>query len=282
MPAQDKTRHQILEQLTTETETVVLSQFPEAKVLLQPSSALSRLKNPLKNFKDQDQKAKLISQITLEEYQATLQKLARLIETPVRDYQDEELLYLEQQLTDLLGFSISATQEDHLVPFVGGVMMACPHLKRTPTDELADHEEILEAGLSQKRSFFGWFHPSQLDTQAKLYEKYYFSLPLHLSPKWQLNPKKEALWFKHKKLIMINPTREVAVVGILADVGPYHLVRAQFGGSPEVIRLGEVWHPASKGKVAIFFVDDPENKVPLGQIKLKQKLSLKAKEINYV
>jgi hypothetical protein len=71
---------------------------------------------------------------------------------------------------------------------------------------------------------------------------------------------------------MINPARQLAVVGVMADIGPYNLIRAQFGGSPEVTRFGQVWHPENKGRVVMFFVEDKDNQVPLGIIRLQDKV----------
>ena len=264
MPAQPQTRQQALKALLQETQEVLTKQFPEAKTLSRSRSKTDWLKKLTHQETDQALKLK----ITQEEFQATMDKLNQLVGQTAIDYQDETLLYLEQQLSDILGFNVSASLEDHYIPFIGGVMQAMPHLKRTPTDELEDHEEVLEAGLREKRSFYGWFSPSQLTAQAKLYERYYFSLPLSTQPQWQADPKAQAKWFKYRKLIMVNPKRKLAVVGVVADIGPFNLVRAQFGGSPEVIRLGQIWHPQNKGRVALFFVQDPDDQVPLGPIKL--------------
>ena len=57
-------------------------------------------------------------------------------------------------------------------------------------------------------------------------------------------------------------------MGVVGDAGPAQWVKKQFGGSPEVIREGKVWSPKSKGKIILWFVDDPEDKIPLGPIDL--------------
>ncbi len=266
-----QTRKQALDKLLNETHQVAVSQFPDI-------DKIAPFKDPNKKFfkklfsKDQtanDVKLKL----TQEEYQATLQKLEALIQKPPKNYQDEELLYLEQQLTDFLGFSISASMDKYKIPFIGGVMAAGAHLKRTPTDTLEDHQVILEAGLAKKRGYYGWFAPAQLTEKQTEAERYYISLPIYLTKAWKMNPQKTAKWYKGKKLIVINPALEVAVVGVMADIGPYNLVRTQFQASPEVTRLAKIWHPASKGKVAVFFIEETEKEVPLGQISLRTKIT---------
>jgi len=63
----------------------------------------------------------------------------------------------------------------------------------------------------------------------------------------------------------VNTVNGNAVVGDIADAGPAAWTGKQFGGSPEVMSaLGGKKY--TKGKVLIFFIDDPENKVPLGPV----------------
>jgi hypothetical protein len=58
------------------------------------------------------------------------------------------------------------------------------------------------------------------------------------------------------------------VVAAIADSGPAAFTGKQFGGSPEVMEyLGGVRY--KKGPVIVFFVDDPDNKVPLGPVEFK-------------
>ncbi len=268
MSAQTKTRQQILTQLVKETRRVVSDQFPQAaETLLPPEVKPNLFHRLLQSQKNKDEKIKI--QVTLEEYQATRQKLIELIHQPVSDYHDEGLLYLEQQLSDLLNFTVSASQGDYQIPYIGGVMAGLPHLKRSPHDQLSDHQVILEAGLKKKRSFYGWFDTNHLTAEEILAEKYYLSLPINLTTTWLKQPRATAEWFKYKKLIVINPVRELAVVAVMADIGPYNSIRAQFGGSPEVIHAAEVWHPNNKGRVAVFFVEDSQHEIPLGIINLK-------------
>ena len=73
-------------------------------------------------------------------------------------------------------------------------------------------------------------------------------------------------WYKYRKMIMINPSEQMAVVGVIADAGPAAWVQKQFGGSPEVIREGKVWSNNSRGRVILLFVDDPNDEIPLGPI----------------
>ena len=75
-------------------------------------------------------------------------------------------------------------------------------------------------------------------------------------------------WYKFRKMVVINPAERVAVVAVVGDAGPAAWVQKQFGGSPEVIREGKIWSPKSRGRVLLLFVDDPDDKIPLGPISL--------------
>ena len=63
----------------------------------------------------------------------------------------------------------------------------------------------------------------------------------------------------------MNTDNGNAVVAAIADSGPAAWTGKHFGGSPEVMHeLGGSSY--KKGAVILFFVDDPENKVPLGPV----------------
>ena len=65
--------------------------------------------------------------------------------------------------------------------------------------------------------------------------------------------------------MIVNTQNGRAVVASIADSGPAAWTGKHFGGSPEVMNhLGGPKY--TKGKVIIFFVDDPENKIPLGPV----------------
>ena len=85
-------------------------------------------------------------------------------------------------------------------------------------------------------------------------------------PDWNDNYPTLKPWYKYRKMVMINPAEQMAVVGVVADAGPAMWVQKQFGGSPEVIREGKVWSNNSQGRVMLLFVDDEEDKIPLGPI----------------
>jgi hypothetical protein len=211
----------------------------------------------------------LAAQVNQEEYQEIMAKLVGFVNRPPGHLEKEEELYLEQQLTDLLGFDVTAELEGKRLNHSHGIMGSEQHLQRFPGDTLAQHDAFQEAGLAPGRGAFGWFTENgQLTEEATRREKYYFAVQLMYLPEWNEQHDELKPWYKFRKMIVINPAEEIAVVGVVGDAGPAAWVKKQFGGSPEVIREGKIWSPKAAGKVLLWFVDDPENKIPLGPINL--------------
>ena len=72
-------------------------------------------------------------------------------------------------------------------------------------------------------------------------------------------------WYKYRKVLIVNTDNGNAVVAAIADAGPAAWTGKHFGGSPEVMDyLGGARY--KKGPVLVFFVDDPEDNVPLGPV----------------
>lgn len=211
----------------------------------------------------------LLTQVTVEERQAVLDKMKSQVQMPAGHLEKQEQLYLEQQLSDMLGFTVTAELEGHRLNHSIGIMGGEQHLKRYPTDDLSQHDAYRESGIAPNRGAFGWFtEQGQLTSDAILKEKYYFAVQTLYLPDWNSNHAALKPWYKFRKMIVINPADEVAVVGVVGDAGPAQWVKKQFGGSPEVIREGKIWSKQARGHVMLFFIDDPQNQVPLGPIDL--------------
>ena len=177
----------------------------------------------------------------------------------------------------MLGFNVTAELEGHRLNHSIGIMGGEQHLYRFPTDTLSGHELFQEAGIAPNRGAFGWFTENgELTEKAIEMEKYYFAVQTLYLPDWNSNYQELKPWYKFRKMIVINPADEIAVVGVVGDAGPAQWVKKQFGGSPEIIREGKIWSPEAKGRVILLFVDDPEDKVPLGPIDLSSMSSMLA------
>ncbi len=228
-------------------------------------SVESELVEKLATQKNKD--APLASKISEEEYVSIMQKMVELLHLPAGQLEEDSELYLEQQLSDFLGFEITANLNNHRLLFSTGIMESAPHLKRSPTDTLEAHTNYQEAGINRNRSAFGWFSANiEQDQEAIAKEKFYISVPLYFHPDWNQKYAELKNWYKFQKIVVINPAERIAVVGVVGDIGPTTYTRRQFAGSPELIHAGKIWSPKTAGRVLILFVDDPENTVPLGPV----------------
>jgi hypothetical protein len=225
----------------------------------------------LKNIINTNSKDSLASSVSKEEYLSIMEKIVELLQLPAGQLHEDSELYLEQQLSDLLGFDVSANLDNQKLLFSTGIMKAMPHLKRSPTDTLDKHSNFNEAGMSINRSAFGWFgNSSDLTEKIIDQEKYFISTPLYYLPNWSSDYENIKKWFKFRKVVVINPVERIAVVCSVGDIGPATYTRQQFGGSPELIHAGKIWSPKSAGKVLVLFVDDPEDTVAFGPVEFDQ------------
>ena len=222
---------------------------------------------------------KLALDISQQEHQEIIAKLSSYVNAPAGHLEEETELYLEQQLSEILGFQVRSELDGYKLNQSIGIMGAEQHLLRFPGDELKEHDVYTEAGIAGSRGFFGWFTQNgQLTQESILREKYYFAVQLTYLSSWNTNYQQLKPWYKFRKMVVINPVEQTAVVGVVANDGPKMWIKKQFGGSPEVIREGRIWSPNSKGKVMLLFIDDEENKVSLGSIALDFKTTMARNE----
>ncbi len=220
---------------------------------------------------EQKQRNKLLTEITQQELEEIIGKMVGYVNMDVGHLPKEEELYLEQQLSDLLGFEVQAELEGKRLNHTIGIMGGEQHLVRYPGDKLEDHDAYQEAGIAPNRGAFGWFtQDGELTQKAVLMEKYYFAVQTMYLSDWNSNHAELKPWYKFRKMIAINPAEQLAVVGVVGDAGPAMWVKKQFGGSPEIIREGKIWSPKTRGRVLLLFVNDPNDEVPLGVINLNQ------------
>ena len=142
------------------------------------------------------------------------------------------------------------------------------HLRRYPGDTLSQHDEERLAGIAPGRGGWGYFTYSkaQLTPEDILREKYYFAVQTLYLSNWRTDTQALSKWYKYRKMIMINPQNGKAVVGVVADGGPARWTGKHFGGSPEIMKALELHTASRKGHVLLYFVDDPQNRIPLGPI----------------
>ncbi len=181
----------------------------------------------------------------------------------------EEEKFLENIITNLTKIPSRGTLEgEHLNTTYGKIGLE-QHLRRYPGDTIAQHGsgQILEEGMAPGLGAWGYFAKSKdaFTPQLAETEKWYAVVQTLYLPDWNTRQPYLRDWYKYRKVIILNTKNGNAVVAAIADSGPAAWTGKHFGGSPEVMDyLGGSRY--TKGPVILFFVDDPENKIPLGPV----------------
>ncbi len=160
-----------------------------------------------------------------------------------------------------------------------GYMGAEQHLPRYPGDTMESGDTYKESGITPGRGAWGYFANSKAEMTPELYEKekYYVAVQTLYLPDWEERLTHLREWYKYRKVMVMNPKNGKAVIAVVADAGPAKFTGKSFGGSPEVMHYLESKDGAQKGPVMILFVDDPDDKIPLGPVDKDTYLAL-AKE----
>lgn len=176
---------------------------------------------------------------------------------------------LEKVFRDILGIHARANLEGEHLNTTYGLIGAEQHLMRYPGDTMAGHPKVPQddEGMAPGRGAWGYFVPSKTqitDTDVER-EKWYAVVQTLYLPDWSSRQPYLRDWYKYRKVLIVNTSNGNAVVADIADAGPAAWTGKSFGGSPEVMNyLGGPRY--KKGPVVVFFVDDPENRIPLGPI----------------
>jgi hypothetical protein len=180
------------------------------------------------------------------------------------NYNEEKII--EQLIENLIGIKARATLEgEHLNTTYGRIGYE-QHLKRFPGDTISGHD-VQKAGLAPGRGAWGYFadNKSLLTPDLINKEKWYAVVQTMYLPDWNTRQPYLKEWYKYRKVLIVHTENGNAVVAAIADSGPAAWTGKHYGGSPEVMEyLGGDRY--KKGEVLLFFVDDPENKVPLGPV----------------
>lgn len=177
--------------------------------------------------------------------------------------------FLEQLFNELIEVKVKANLQGEHLNTTYGYIGAEQHLRRYPGDVLINHGEgeILKSGLAPGLGAWGYFATSKDSFTKDLEEteKWYAVVQTLYLPDWNTRQPFLKDWYKYRKVLIVNTDNGNAVVASIADSGPAVWTGKHFGGSPEVMNyLGGTRY--KKGPVIIFFVDDPENQVPLGPV----------------
>lgn len=164
------------------------------------------------------------------------------------------------------GIPARASLEGEHLNTVYGYTGAEQHLFRFPGDTIEKHDEFREVGIAPGLGGYGYFtEDGKLTSEGIMREKYYVAVQTLYLPDWEKRLRYLVNWYKWRKIIMVNVENGNAAVAVVGDAGPASWTGKHFGGSPEVMNaLGGPKY--KKGRALLYFVDDPENKIPLGPI----------------
>ncbi|MFA6072190.1 MAG: hypothetical protein WC810_26815 [Janthinobacterium sp.] len=175
---------------------------------------------------------------------------------------------LERLFQDVIGVNVRASLEGEHLNTTYGYIGAEQHLVRYPGDSVSLHQQTPDdEGIAPGRGAWGYFAPShdKLTSRDVENEKWYAVVQTLYLPDWNSRLRYLRDWYKYRKILIVNTINGNAVVADIADSGPAAFTGKHFGGSPEVMNyLGGSRY--KKGPVIVFFVDDPNNLVPLGPV----------------
>lgn len=208
------------------------------------------------------------------------EKLTNDISSENRNLTKNEETKIESTLSDYLGINVKAEINGIRLNRTYGIIGGEQHLYRYPGDDLYKHADnamdsamYIPAGIAPGLGAWGYFVPSgeSFTEETKLREKYYLAVQTFLVPGYAENVKKYSSFFKFRKMVVVNPKSGQSVVAVIGDAGPAEWTGKHLGGSPEVMHYLGLAEGPRKGAVLYFFVDDPENKIPLGPINIVKK-----------
>lgn len=176
---------------------------------------------------------------------------------------------ISKKLSAVLKVPVKAELDGMRLNKTYGIIGYESHLTRYPGDNLSthfqsslDYQKYGHASMAGGPGAWGYIAPSkqaltQKDTER---EKYYLVAQTFLSPNWG-SPEVKA-WFRHRKMVVVNPQNGQVVVGVLEDAGPEPSTGNSFGGSPEVMEA--LGFPGGGSNVLFYFLDDQKDQIPLG------------------
>lgn len=205
-------------------------------------------------------------------------ELKKEVPEEVRTLTVEEEERITNILSTKLGFPVKAELEGIRLNRSYGLIGGEQHLYRFPGDNLFRHSDSASdwamygpAGIAPGLGAWGYFALSEneFSEKDKLKERYYIAVQTFLAPGFAENVGKYRDFFRYRKMLVINPKTGQTVVTVIGDAGPAEWTGKHLGGSPEVMHYLGLAKIARKGPVLYFFIDDPEDKIPLGPIIIK-------------
>lgn len=192
--------------------------------------------------------------------------LKPILPNEVVELTPEQETQIESTLSEYFKLSVKSVLDGKRLNRSYGYIGAEQHLMRFAGDTINSHfsseSEMIDYGASGMAPGRGaWGYIEDIEK-----EKYYIAVQTFLSPGWEENTNELYNFFKFRKMLIVNAENGKSMVVVIGDAGPAKWTGKHLGGSPEVMRYLERVDGSAKGPVLYFFIDDPENKIPLGPI----------------
>lgn len=196
------------------------------------------------------------------------EKLANLLPKKVGPLTEDVETEISHLLYKIFGINAVAKLGSTKLNDSYGLIGAEQHLPRFPGDTISQHDEYQKAGITPGLGGWGYFAYSKNALTQDLIqkEKYYVAVQTLYLPDWNTRTKYLVNFYKHRKVVVVNPINGKTIVCVIADAGPAKWTGKVFGGSPEVMAYLGLNVGMQKGPVVLFFIDDTDNKVPLGPL----------------
>jgi hypothetical protein len=187
-------------------------------------------------------------------------QLATLLPKDVSPLADAQETAVSREIKTIWGIDAAASLQGERLNRSYGLIGAEQHLPRFPGDSVEN--------MAPGKGAWGYFADSEGTLTQDLIqkEKWYVAVQTLYLPDWQMRLNYLRDWYKYRKVLVVNPINGKTLVADVADSGPSEWTGKQYGGSPEVMAyLGFNTGP-QKGPVILFFVNDPNNEIPLGPV----------------
>lgn len=205
--------------------------------------------------------------------------LSNILPKEIRPLSLDEEQKISEVLSRDFGFGVTPELENKRLNRSYGLIGAEQHLARYPGDNMNTHFDppaggdenaklYWSSGMAPGLGAWGYFAPSKnaLTEKDIMREKYYIAVQTFLSKDFDSRFAEYRDFYKYRKMLVVNPNNGKAIVAVIGDAGPAEWTGKHLGGSPEVMKYLERVDGVQRGPVLYFFIDDANDKIPLGPI----------------
>ena len=202
--------------------------------------------------------------------------LGKVLPDTVRPLTEGEETKIDEILSSKFGMKVSEELNGLRLNRSYGLIGAEQHLARYPGDNMSTHfdgnlddsTKYYSSGMAPGLGAWGYFATSRanMTDEDSEREKYYIATQTFLAPDFNNKVAVYRDFFKYRKMLVVNPHNGHAMVVVIGDAGPAEWTGKHLGGSPEVMKYLERVDGRGRGPVLYYFIDDPDDSIPLGPI----------------